>query len=292
MALDFVRALHRWLGPKIGGMAPQWMIDKYQNWTTDIYVVSFPKSGRTWFRTILGTVMQLRFQTGGLDPSSVHHMWKYDARVPRFAFTHDMDAHLISSDEVSWNGDLYRGKKTIVMVRDPRDTIVSLYFEMTKRVHAYEGSIEAFIRQDVGGIASLVAFLNSWCRNRDCLSASHLICYEDLHACPIPTIAGALEFAGITGTSELTIQQAVDRCSFGEMRRMELSGAVPHVRLQPGDASDPESYKVRRGKVGGYIDTLSPEDCAFLDAYVSEHLDDGLARYKRPPANQAASVAL
>lgn len=292
MAAHVVRALHRWLGPKVGAITPQWLIDKYQHWTTDIYVVSFPKSGRTWFRTILGTVLQMRFHTEAVDPSSVHHMWKYDARVPRFALTHDVEAHLISSDQVRWNGDLYKSKKTIVMVRDPRDTIVSLYFEMSKRVGAYEGSIEAFIRQDVGGIASLVAFLNSWCRNRDRLSHSHLICYEDLHACPVSTIAGALEFAGIFGTSELIIQRAVDRCSFDAMRRMELSGAVPHVRLRPGDVSDPQSYKVRRGKVGGYIDTLSPKDCAFLDAYIYEHLDDGFARYKLPPVIPAESAAL
>ena len=264
-------------------MAPQWVIDKYQRWTTDIYVVSFPKSGRTWFRTILGTVLQLRFGTHGVDPSSIHHMWKLDSRVPRITFTHDMNAHLISPERVSWSGDLYSGKKTILLVRDPRDTIVSLYFEMTKRAHVYEGTIERFIRQDVGGIASLVAFLNDWCRNRERLSRSHLIYYEDIHARPIATIAAALEFAGIAGTPDAIIEQAVDRCSFEAMRRMELSGAVPHVRLQPGDASDPESYKVRRGKVGGYTDTLSPADCAFIDKYIYDHLDEGFARYRLPP---------
>lgn len=287
MATDVLRALHRSFGRKAGAMAPQWVVDKYQQWTTDIYVVSFPKSGRTWFRTILGTVLQLRFGTDGVDPSSIHHMWKLDRRVPRFTFTHDINAHLSSSTQVTWDGELYSGKKTILLVRDPRDTIVSLYFEMTKRAHAYEGTIESFIREDVGGIASLVAFLNDWCRNRERLSRSHMICYEEIHARPVPTIAAALEFAGVTDTPEAIIEQAVHRCSFDAMRRMELSGAVPHVRLQPGDASDPESFKVRRGKVGGYADTLQPADCAFLDKYIYDHLDEGLARYRLPPATPA-----
>jgi len=287
MATDVIRALHRSFGTKAGAMAPQWVVNKYQRWTTDVYVVSFPKSGRTWFRTILGTVLQLRFGTDAVDPSSIHHMWKLDRRVPRITFTHDMNAHLISSERVSWSGNLYSGKKTILLVRDPRDTIVSLYYEMTKRVHAYEGTIESFISQDSGGIASLVAFLNDWCRNRERLSRLHLICYEDIHASPLPTIAGALEFAGITGTPDAIIEQAIERCSLDAMRRMELSGAVPHVRLRPGDASDPESYKVRKGKVGGYAETLSAADCDFLDKYIYDHLDEGFARYRLPPCDGA-----
>lgn len=291
MATDIIRVFHRSFGRKAGAVAPQWMIDRYQRWTTDVYVVSFPKSGRTWLRTILGTVFQLRFGTKGVDPSSIHHMWKQDRRIPRFTFTHDMNAHLVSPAQVHWNGDLYSGKKTILLVRDPRDTIVSLYFEMTKRAHAYEGTIGSFIRQDVGGIASLVAFLNDWCRNRNRLSLSHLICYEDIHALPLSTIAAALEFSGIAGTPDALIQEAIDRCSFGAMRRMELSGAVPHVRLRPGDVSDPESYKVRRGKVGGYVDSLSSADCAFLDRYIYDHLDNGFARYRLNPGAQAQYVS-
>lgn len=291
MAAQLIRALHRSFGRRAGAVAPQWLVEGYRRWTTDIYVVSFPKSGRTWLRTILGTVLQLRFGTDAVDPSSIHHMWKLDSRVPRFTFTHDVNAHLTASGEVRWNGDVYGGKKTILLVRDPRDTIVSLYFEMTKRVHAFDGTISTFIRQDIGGIASLVAFLNDWHRNRGRLQRSHLVCYEDIHASPVRTIAAVLEFAGIGGVTDETIERAVELCSFDAMRRMELSGSVPHVRLRPGDIADPESYKVRRGKVGGYADTLSAADCAFLDDYIARHLDDGLARYKSPPADRLRAPA-
>jgi len=35
--------------------------------------------------------------------------------------------------------------------------------------------------------------------------------------------------------------------------------------LQPADASDPESYKVRRGEIGGYRHYLSAADIAYLE---------------------------
>jgi len=275
-----IRSLHRSFGKSIGRLAPEWVVDRYRHWTTDAYVVSFPKSGRTWFRTMLGTALQLQFGTRAVDPTSVHLMWMLDPNVPRLLFTHDVNAHLNHVDAIGWDGQRYRNKKTILLVRDPRDTIVSLYYEMTKRVRAYDGPIDAFIRQEAGGIASLVAFLNSWMRNLHQIRESLLLTYEDLHAQPHAAVRAALAFVGAGDVSEDNIAEAIRLSSFEAMRRMERAGEVGHVRLRPGDVADPQSYKVRSGRIGGYREVLSPRDCAFLDDYIARHLDPRLARYK------------
>lgn len=280
MPAQLIRSLHRSFGKSTGGMAPHWLVDRYRRWTTDVYVVSFPKSGRTWFRTILGTAVQLQFGARDVDPTSVHHMWMFDPRVPRLAFTHDVNAHLSHPNEIRWDGDRYRGKKIILLVRDPRDTIVSLYFEMTKRVHAYDGTIGAFIRQEAGGFASLIAFLNAWMDNLEKLRGVLMLTYEDLHAQPMETVSTALEFAGIAGISPENVGEALRRCSFEKMRAMEKSGIVDHVRLQPGNVDDPQSYKVRSGKVAGYKDYLTAEDCDFLDDFMARNLHPKLSFYK------------
>jgi hypothetical protein len=36
--------------------------------------------------------------------------------------------------------------------------------------------------------------------------------------------------------------------------------------LRTSSAADPESFKVRRGKVGGFRDYLAPDDIAYIDA--------------------------
>jgi hypothetical protein len=49
------------------------------------------------------------------------------------------------------------------------------------------------------------------------------------------------------------------------MRHYEEQQRFGSKTLQPGDYSDPDSYKVRRGKIGGYRDYLSAADLEYID---------------------------
>ena len=57
------------------------------------------------------------------------------------------------------------------------------------------------------------------------------------------------------------------------MRAREASGAYEKYKgaLTPRDVRNPNSYKVRRGKVGGFVDYLSPEDIAYCDEVLKSH---------------------
>jgi hypothetical protein len=44
------------------------------------------------------------------------------------------------------------------------------------------------------------------------------------------------------------------------MQEMEAAGAFDSKILRAGDIRDPESFKVRRGKVGGFREYLSDDD--------------------------------
>jgi hypothetical protein len=44
---------------------------------------------------------------------------------------------------------------------------------------------------------------------------------------------------------------------------LEAAGAFDSKILRPGDVRDPESFKVRRGKIGGYREYLSSDDQAY-----------------------------
>ena len=47
------------------------------------------------------------------------------------------------------------------------------------------------------------------------------------------------------------------------MKKLEAADAFDSKILQTRDKRDPESANVRRGKVGGFTDYLSPEDQVF-----------------------------
>ena len=88
-----------------------------------------------------------------------------------------------------------------------------------------------------------------------------------------------LDFMGATAVPDETIQQAVQFASFDNLRSMEQRKQYKIDWMQPGDVNDPESYKVRRGKIGGYVDYLSSADIAYVDRTVDEVGCPFLRRY-------------
>ena len=82
-----------------------------------------------------------------------------------------------------------------------------------------------------------------------------------------------LEFLG-AAPAEAEIAAAVEFASFDNMRKLEASAAFgsDDRRIVPGEAGNPNSFKVRRGKVGGYRDYLSAEEAAALDQLVAARL--------------------
>jgi hypothetical protein len=97
--------------------------------------------------------------------------------------------------------------------------------------------------------------------------------YEDLRAETAATLSRILAFTG-TPVAPEQVAEAVEFASYDNMKKMEQdrffrgSGA----RVKPGDRDNPQSYKVRKAKVGGYRDYFSDEQCRELDRLV-EQLD-------------------
>ena len=63
--------------------------------------------------------------------------------------------------------------------------------------------------------------------------------------------------------------------SVENMRKMEQENAgrlTASARLKPADANDPSSFKVRRGKVGGWRDYVTEDEAEALDRLVRERL--------------------
>jgi hypothetical protein len=260
----------------------------------DAIVISIPKSGRTWLRVFFqayrtGAVPE-RFTLAGvrdhhLPPPAVHlghERWAH--RTTRSFKEYLLRDHLLPAG-------LLHHKPVTLLARDPRDVVVSLYFAETRRhprftedrrraqpvflraldeifVRAagrdfFRGSVADFIRSPLFGIRAIVQVMNGWLERFAGLPRFRLLRYEDLRADPLKHFRDLLVFSGVGDVDEALLARAVAFASFENMRRLEESGAFGH-RLRPADAADPESYKVRRGKVGGYVDYLTPADVAFL----------------------------
>ena len=108
-------------------------------------VISHPKSGRTWLRLMLD-----QLGIGGV----------------RFSHAGSTEEASITSRRLRHGVRWWNGKRVLLLIRDPRDTAVSFYFQATRRSHVYSGKLGDFLRDPRFGIERIIQFDLLWLRER------------------------------------------------------------------------------------------------------------------------------
>jgi len=128
-----------------------------------------------------------------------------------------------------------------------------------------------FVRHSDIGLPRLVEFLNTWERNIDALENGHIIRYEDLRAEParvLKQVTGILDEC----FSDEEIAGAVEWGSFDNLRKLEVDGYFSQGGMRLRNRNDETTFKVRRGKVGGFHDYFTPEQVAELEEFMVRRL--------------------
>jgi hypothetical protein len=238
----------------------------------DALVVSIPKSGRTWVRTFL-----CAYFCEKIGQPFTLELEKYQG-LPRLIYTHDLFEHRTKAD--LW--DKLRGKylipprersrlPVILLARDPRDAFVSLYVQLTRRTketpdELKQKSASELLRDPAFGIVSMAEVMNDWLAEWSQRPNFLLLRYETLRRDPTAGFRELLQVLGEREVQEEAFAHALEFSAFEQMQKLEGAGAFDSKILRAGDARDPESFKVRRGKVGGFRDYLSPNDQAYATA--------------------------
>lgn len=251
----------------------------------EVVLVAYAKSGRTWLSVMISHLAHQKFGTSPSDlVSSSEFAGKYP-ELPKFFLTADNFAPQGLGEQALL--ELYAARKVILLVRDPRDIAVSLYYQLTKRASPLARSVFG-IPEDLGeielfdfvcderfGMPSVIAWLNRWERWIGEIPQGLRISYEELRAEPVRVLGQVSELIG-WDCSEQELAAAADFASFDKLKTLERDRFFQSRRMQPRDSGDSDTYKVRRGKVGGYRDDFTPEQIARLDALVAERLDPRL----------------
>ena len=244
----------------------------------DAIILSIPKSGRTWLRAFLCAYFCRRF---GLEFTLRPSQYSVPG-FPRIVFSHDLFEHRTKGDR--W--DRIRGKylvprrelnraKIILLARDPRDCFVSLYLQLTRRdpnapVKLKQKTVSEMLRDERFGMRAIVEAMNNWLNEFSQRDNFTLVRYETLRASPAEHFRELLAVLGDPTPDENIFQEALEFSSFENMQKLEAARAFDSNILHPGDVRDPESFKVRRGKVGGYREYLSAGDQQFSAAAMKE----------------------
>lgn len=230
--------------------------------TADYLLLSLTNCGRTWLRVILGRALQLHYD---IESINLHDLFAFSEAVPTIPSIKPMH------EKFGQFGNTYNHQKVILLVRDPRDAVVSRY-------HQHKGSLgfdslDQYVHEGAD-LADYIQFYNDWQTYGDHAQDLIIVRYEDMKADPYPEIARVFDFLNVPITSA-EICQAIDYASFQNMRKMEIEGS-DQLRvgvMSSRNVNQPESFKVRKGTIGGYKSELSPDATAFVDSVVKTQLN-------------------
>ena len=247
----------------------------------DGIVVSHTKSGRTWLRVMISHLYHLRYGVSATEIMKFDNFHQLNSNIPKIYYTRDTQtpSFTLSGDAVAYPDD----KKVLFLVRDPRDVAVSFYFHVQNRASRRELyrkgippetkalSLYEFVTSENLGVPRVIGFMNRWYREMPRFSAVLLMSYESMRAEPEAALKQAIEFLDREFEPDL-IQKAAEFASFENLRRKEADGIFETGRLKPANVGERDSFKVRRGKIGGYKDYFEAEQIEYLDALVRETL--------------------
>jgi len=226
----------------------------------DVFLVSYPKSGNTWLRFLIGNYLSNNncdFKNSHLlvpdidfNPESIVSCPK-----PRFIKSHKL------------NPKHY--KKVVYLVRDGRDVAVSYFFHLKKynlipKEMTFKEYIPLFINGSLSAYGSWGGHVCSWMSNSN--DESMIIRYEDLKNNTPGILKKILIFSG-SCVDDKKITQAVAASGIVKMQKIEKQQHKETILLSK---SDPSVLFVRKGSVGDWVNYFDRAmHDIFLDAFGS-----------------------
>ncbi len=245
---------------------------------SDVLILSIAKSGRTWLRVMINKYISLAYNVPfGLDDLNIHN-----SEIPKILYTHEEWANYDSATlkqkllgRYIVPDKILSTKKVVLLYRDPRDVIVSLFFQLMKRSRKKDiRNRKNMILMDLivgegSRMPRIVQVMNDWRKRLESHSGCLWISYEDLNVNHLREFVEVLRHIGFDIINEDLAAEAIEFSKFENMKKMEAEDQLKTNILRPGDPYDPDSFKVRKGEVGGYVNYFSDDELPLLDRSIA-----------------------
>jgi Sulfotransferase domain len=260
---------------KLRGWLEQQRLDK-----ADYVIVSFGKSGRTWLRVMVSRLYQRKYDLKD-ELIEFSNFSRANPAIPRILFTHDN--YLRDFTGHGGGKAAFTTKRVILLVRHPADITMSQYFQWKHRMRphkillneypAVDASVTPFqFMMGPSGLAKVDQWLNEWAAGLDALDSTLVVRYEDMRRDTLTELRRIADFMRMDAT-DAEVADAVEWAAFENMKQREADAASSSGRLRAGDVENPDSFKTRRAKVGGYQDYFDDAEVAQIDDVIDKTLD-------------------
>lgn len=245
----------------------------FENKSTATYLLSYPKCGVTWLKFML--IQALTELNGISDKNLSVDINKITTRYPQLpliVWSHD-ESEIINENGFHPDPNKlfvyparvkYFRKKVILLVRDPRDTVVSYFHHVTRRSErpmAFDGLSE-FIRSPRYGFKRILKFYEIWHHNRWLPKDLLILRYEDLVMHGVVFLSRVLRFIGSKENNHKQLERIYNFSKADNMRKLEKNGKIDGMR---NFGNDNNSLKVRKAKIGSYQNEMNESDIAYCN---------------------------
>ena len=221
----------------------------------DTFLVSFPRSGNTWTRFLVCNL---------INPDDPVTFAQLESRIPEIYYVSDRKLRTFPRPRVIKSHECFdpRYRKTIYIVRDPRDVFISYYeFQLKRRVISDDCSLEQFLPRFMESaiepkMGSWRDHVVSWIATRGGQKNFLLLRYEEMLANSEREAAKIASFLGLDSSPE-RISRAVNLSSADRMRKLEKEQSRQWKATR--DTRQDKPF-VRKAAAGGWKEIL-PEPC-------------------------------
>jgi hypothetical protein len=234
-------------------------------------VISYPKSGRTWLKALIGYYLEAKrsvvtqTELQGNSLSGVAGIFETEritkeAGLSETSFTHagsDLSLQVKASD-YHFPDDMFReAERLVILSREIKDTLVSAYFQSTHKLSLLPKStkLEDFIADESCGLPKIVSFYKCLHKSRSLRRESSeilFITYEGLQENTPKELVKILKFIGEEQPLEAAVEYACLQASFAQMRQLEMNiTAASIVETMRSDASTIVSVAPTVPLIGG-----------------------------------------
>jgi Sulfotransferase domain len=227
----------------------------------DIFLVSYPRSGNTWTRFLIGNLIHSD------EPITFASI---ESRVPEIYLWRDRDLRSLPRPRILKSHEYFdpRYRTVINIVRDPRDVAVSVYHYSIKRSDIPDGyPMQKFVPRFIAGEffedwGTWDEHVSSWIATRTGKPGYLLLVYEEMLADPQRALFRVAEMLNID-TTPAVVNRAVEMSSASQMRSLEKQEA--HKWKLTKETRQDKPF-VRAAKSGGWREVLNAESLAAIES--------------------------